>query len=175
MEKFFFERKWVGKTFWKVFGWEGEGKMMMGPGCFLLGLPKSFLPKMWRKLVGENLIANDKNAHVQVSHGHVHCSFYFYFYFSIPVVINVFSLVIVLFFFIYIYYFITKCCLFLLLFNFFFLDFFFSRYVFYFLINFGDCIFLVVCHIFVLIGHHILIGVYMSKFIQIHFFYRSTF
>ena len=67
-----------------------EGKMMMGPGCFLLGLPKSFLPKMWRKLVGENLIANDKNAHVQVSHGHVHCSFYFYFYFSIPVVINVF-------------------------------------------------------------------------------------
>ena len=74
----FLENVWLGGI---------EGKMMVRPRSFLLGPPKSFLPKMWRKLDGENLIANNKNAHVQVAHGPILCSFYFYF--SIPIIINV--------------------------------------------------------------------------------------
>ena len=42
-------KKKKGKPFWRVFGWKrGEGKMMVGPGCFL--------PKMGRKLDEENLM-----------------------------------------------------------------------------------------------------------------------
>ena len=49
------KRKWEGKTFLRVFSWEGDrGKWWWGLGVFSLGPPKSFLFKMERKLGGWN-------------------------------------------------------------------------------------------------------------------------
>ena len=82
--------------------------------------------KCEENLIRENLIVNDKNAHLQVAHGPILCSFYFYF--SIPVMENVCFLCkwayTLLFLFLFfnssyskclLFFFLTECCLFLLL------------------------------------------------------------
>ena len=126
--------------------------------------------KCEENLIRENLIVNDKNAHLQVAHGPILCSFYFYF--SIPVMENVCFLCkwayTLLFLFLFFNSSYSKCLLFFFFslnvassfffFSFFFFfwfrcNFLFQDVIFIFLINVGDCIFLVVCHIFVLIEH----------------------
>ena len=52
-----FEKKMRMKTFFVGVWLEGgEGKKLVGPECFLPGLPKCFLSKMERKLNEMNLI-----------------------------------------------------------------------------------------------------------------------
>ena len=52
------ERKWEGKLFWSVFGWMGRKEnKWWGLGVSSPGPLKSFLPKMERKLKGENWAA----------------------------------------------------------------------------------------------------------------------
>ena len=62
-----FEEKMGRKTFLSVFSWVGRNENKQWGSCvFSLGLSKSFLPKMERKLNGENeTVLMDKNAHVQ--------------------------------------------------------------------------------------------------------------
>ena len=46
------------KIFWSVFGWVRRKKnKLWDPSIFSLDLPKSFLPKMRRKLKEENRVA----------------------------------------------------------------------------------------------------------------------
>ena len=43
------------KTFWSVFGWVGRKEnKLWGPSVFSPGPPKSILPKLKKKLKGEN-------------------------------------------------------------------------------------------------------------------------
>ena len=50
-----------------MFGWvEKKENKMWGPGVFSLGTPKCFLPKMERKLSGDEFFLIDKNVHVYV-------------------------------------------------------------------------------------------------------------
>ena len=57
-KKNFIERKWKGKLFWNVFSWvERKKNKLWGSGIFSLGLPKSFLLNIKRKLkwkIGHN-------------------------------------------------------------------------------------------------------------------------
>ena len=49
-----FEEKMGRKTFLSMFGWMGRKEnKLLGPSIFSPDLPKSFLPKMERKLKGE--------------------------------------------------------------------------------------------------------------------------
>ena len=53
-----FGEKMGKKTFLSVFGWVGRKEnKWWGSGIFFSGPPKSFLPKMERKLKGENKAA----------------------------------------------------------------------------------------------------------------------
>ena len=53
-----FEEKMGMKTFLSVFGWvERKKNKWWGLGVFFLGPPKSFLPKMEKKLKRENMTA----------------------------------------------------------------------------------------------------------------------
>ena len=51
------EKKMGRKTFfWSVFGWvEREENKWWGPSVFSTDIPKGFLPKMEKKLKGENM------------------------------------------------------------------------------------------------------------------------
>ena len=50
-----FEEKMGRKLFWSIFGWMGRNEnKWWGPGVFFPGLPKSFLPKIEKKLKREN-------------------------------------------------------------------------------------------------------------------------
>ena len=52
------ERKWEWKFFWSVFGWVGRKEnKWWGLVVFSPDPPKSFLPKIERKLKGENKAA----------------------------------------------------------------------------------------------------------------------
>ena len=53
-----FGEKMEMKTLLSVFGWiERKENKWWGPGVFSLGPPKNFLPKIERKLKGENKVA----------------------------------------------------------------------------------------------------------------------
>ena len=76
-KKFFF--------FWRVFVWEGEREKRWCLGVFSQGPTKIFLPKMGRKLRGENVqVHMDENAYVHLHMGwfHVTCFFLFSFFFQ---------------------------------------------------------------------------------------------
>ena len=81
-----YEEKMRRKTFWSVFGWVGRKEnKWWNLGVFSPGPPKSFLPKIERKLkrkIGHYFL--DKNSHVQVHMGlsTLFC-FIFFFLFSI--------------------------------------------------------------------------------------------
>ena len=66
-----YEEKMERKTFRSMFGWvEREENKWWNPGVFSLGPPKSFLPKMERKLkrkIGHLFL--DKNSHVRLHMG----------------------------------------------------------------------------------------------------------
>ena len=75
------EKERMSKTFWRVFGWEVErGKEWWGQGVFSPGLPKSFLPKMRRKLGEGSLMDKWQKCPFVLAYGlHPVCCFFFFF------------------------------------------------------------------------------------------------
>ena len=125
------------KTFWKVFGWEGEkGKWWWGLDVFSLDPPKNSLSKIGRKLSGRSLIDKWQKCPCALAHG-----------LSSTLLSLSLSFPFLLIYFVFFFFFRH--------------DFFFSRHDFYFLINLGDCFFFFwSLFFFVLIGYHFLIRVY---------------
>ena len=73
------EEKWEEKCFWNLFGWVGRKEnKWWGPSVFFLDPPNCFLPKIERKLSGDEFFLNWQKCSCASTHGLLQVAFIYF-------------------------------------------------------------------------------------------------